>query len=371
MRVLYYTQGYGPHDERFLTALANTSHEVLLLRALPDSNISLPAGIVEVGLQGGLSTIPMGIRRQLQRFRRVITTHQPDLVHAGPMHGPAFIAALAGFSPLVSMSWGYDMQLDVKKLTSKIAIRHTLRKSTIFTGDCRVVAEKAQEFGFPRERIHIFPWGVDLAHFSPGATDVIRQQLGWQEHFVFLSNRSLEPKYGVDVLLDAFINAAQTNPNLRLLLYGKGSMENELRQQVLSAGMQSRVHFGGFASRDELPGVYCSADVFITASHCDGSSVSLMEALACGCPVIVSDIPANLEWVQEGKQGWIFRDGDSTALAQKILDAAAYGELDRLSANTRKLAETKADWSRNFPVLLEAYLHALEIHSATSSTGEK
>lgn len=285
------------------------------------------------------------------------------------MNSPAFIAALAGFKPLVSMSWGYDMQLDVQKLSSRIAIQHTLRKSTIFTGDCQVVADKAIEFGFPSERIHLFPWGVDLAHFNPDGEATIRQQLGWQNAFVFLSNRSMESKYGVDILVSAFIEAEKSNPNLRLLLYGKGSQENSLRERISAAGITGKVHFGGFVSRAELPAIYRSADVFITASHCDGSSVSLMEALACGKPVIASDIPANLEWVFAGEQGWIFRDAHSEELTRKMLSASTSPEINHMGENARRLAEKKADWSRNFPVLLEAYQHALEIHNATFKEG--
>ena len=314
MKVLYFTNDYSPHDERFLTALAGTSHEVLLLRAKPTSRVNLPPGIHEVGLSNEFEHKHDGIFKLLKRFRRVIAEHKPDLVHAGPMNGPAFIAALAGFSPLVSMSWGYDMQLDVQKLFSRIAIKHTLKKSTIFTGDCQVVADKAIEFGFPRDRIHIFPWGVDLAHFNLQGEAPVRQQLGWTDNFVFLCNRSMEPKYGVDIVVRAFIEAVKINPNLRLLLYGKGSLEGELRQWISAAGFEDKVFFGGFVSRAELPGIYRSADVFITASHCDGSSVSLMEALACGRPVIASDIPANLEWVKEDEQGWVFRDSKSDGI---------------------------------------------------------
>ena len=63
------------------------------------------------------------------------------------------------------------------------------------------------------------------------------------------------------------------------------------------------------------------ADLYISPSHVDGSSVSLMEALACGLPCLVSDIPANQEWVREGENGWLFPDGDDERLAGKILAA--------------------------------------------------
>jgi glycosyltransferase involved in cell wall biosynthesis len=81
-----------------------------------------------------------------------------------------------------------------------------------------------------------------------------------------------------------------------------------------------------------------------------------MEALASGLPVVVSDIPGNLEWVEEGKQGWLFKDGNAQDFTQKILLAARQLDLlDPMKTGNRALAEQRADWKKNFPVLLEAY----------------
>jgi len=104
------------------------------------------------------------------------------------------------------------------------------------------------------------------------------------------------------------------------------------------------------------PRWYRMADLYISPSHVDGSSVSLMEALACGLPALVSDIPANQEWVAEGVNGWLFPDGDAEALAAGILAAAAERKkLPRIGRAARRSAEQRADWKKNFAKLLEAY----------------
>ena len=98
------------------------------------------------------------------------------------------------------------------------------------------------------------------------------------------------------------------------------------------------------------------ADVYISPSHVDGSSVSLMEALACGLPCLVSDIPANKEWVVENENGWLFRDGDAEHLAQKILAAVAQRQsLPEIGQASRRSAELRADWKRNFEKLSVVY----------------
>jgi glycosyltransferase involved in cell wall biosynthesis len=160
----------------------------------------------------------------------------------------------------------------------------------------------------------------------------------------------------VDVLAKAFVKVAQKNPNVSLLLLGGGSQAQTLRRIFLNGGVLDRVQFGGQISQTDLPRWYHMADLYISPSHVDGSSVSLMEALACGLPALVSDIPANKEWVREGVNGWLFPDGDADALADKILTVTTRRKnLPEVAVAARKSAEERADWKKNFAVLLKAY----------------
>jgi glycosyltransferase involved in cell wall biosynthesis len=87
-----------------------------------------------------------------------------------------------------------------------------------------------------------------------------------------------------------------------------------------------------------------------------------MEALACGKPVLVSDIPGNKEWITPGTQGWLFPDGDVNALAGGIITAFDQRQqLAGMGQAARSLAEQRADWTRNFKILLDAYEMALGI----------
>lgn len=311
-----------------------------------------------------LLNAPHGInqtRVHVQNFQRLVEVLKPDLVHSGPVHGPAYIAARAGFHPLVSMSWGSDLLYDANRsIQARFRCRYTLHHTDIFVGDCQSVADKAIKMGFPQERIFSFPWGVDLQHFTPAGDASLREKLGWQKNFVLLSSRSFEEIYGVDVIIRAFSLAVKRCPEMRLLLLGRGSLESNLRKMVNSAGISGNVHFATFTPLEDLPDIYRSADVYVSASHSDGSSVSLMEALACGTPAVVSNIAGNLEWIEEGKNGWIFRDNDSQDLAEKMSSAYEKMNLVSMRKAARTTAEKRADWSRNFPILLEAYQAAIE-----------
>ena len=125
----------------------------------------------------------------------------------------AFLAALSGFRPLVSMSWGSDLLQGCGPQAALTAGSHAIpcARSTVLVGDCQAVRDKAASFGFPAAKSFIFPWGIDLERFSPGeaaggngADSSARARLGWQDNFVVLSLRSWEPVYGVDVMLRGF-----------------------------------------------------------------------------------------------------------------------------------------------------------------------
>jgi len=374
LKVLYFSRDYTPHDHRFLSALAQTPHTIYYLRLERQSrqleDRPLPPQVEQVVWQGGRQ--PVGWRdypRLLADLRRVIRRLQPDVIHAGPIQSAAFLAALSGFHPLVSMSWGSDLLLDADRSAwMRWVTRFTLRRTTVLAADCRTVLEKAAQFGFPPQRVVLFPWGVELARFQPGRADAFRARRGWQDAFVVLSLRTWEPLYGVDVVARGFARAARQNPRLRLLLLGGGSQAGLIRSIFEQEGVQEQVFFGGQVNGDDLPQYYQAADLYVSASHSDGSSVSLMEALASGLPVLVSDIPSNREWITPGREGWLFADGDDRALSEGILRAAGQPEgLKEMRLAARRLAEERANWQVNFQRLLDAYQLALEIEQSSAS----
>lgn len=367
MRVLYFSRDYTPHDHRFLSALAESGQEAMFLR-LERSNRqlesrALPGEVTQLLWRGGQKPFAWrDLPGCVLALRNVVRDVRPDVIHAGPLQTCAFIAALAGAQPLVSMSWGSDLLVDAhKNAWMKRITRYTLRRSRGLVGDCRAVQEAAAGFGFPRERVTLFPWGVDLKKFAPSGEDGgLRARLGWQKCFVVLSLRSWEPIYGVDVVVKAFARAAEVEPRLRLLLLGSGSLAGRIQGLLHEHDLYERVHLGGQVGQDELPHYYQAADLYVSASHSDGSSVSLLEALASGLPALVSDIPGNREWVDE-RVGWLFPDGDAETLAHGLLRAVeGEGERTAMGRNARARAEERADWEKNFGKLLAAYRQALD-----------
>ncbi len=299
MRVLYFSKDYTPHDHRFLSALAENEHEVFYLKLEHNprqtEDRTVPSRIHHVLWEGGKGSFRWrDVPRLTLDLKRVIKEIKPDLIHAGPIQTCAFLAVLSGFHPILTMSWGFDLMQDAERnLWMKWVTSYTLKRSTFFTSDAEITRDKAIAYGMNRDRTVVFPWGVDLKHFSAGQLSVGKKtQNVRRKSFTLFCNRSWEPRYGVDVLARAFVKVANQREDVSLLLLNGGSQTNVIRQILMNGGVLDRVQFGGQVSQTDLPRWYHMANLYISPSHIDGSSVSLMEALACGLPALVSDIPA-------------------------------------------------------------------------------
>jgi glycosyltransferase involved in cell wall biosynthesis len=361
VKILYFSFDYVTHDHRFLKAISEGGHEVHYLRlqrsARQVEDRPVPPMVHQVLWAGGQGPFRWrDLPRLVKDFKRVVREIKPDLVHAGPIQTCAFIAALARFHPLFTMSWGFDLMEDAERnWRMKRITKYVLRNTDYFTSDAMITRDKAVAYGMRPDKTVVFPWGVDLQHFkpSPGRRLAAASQ---QPPIVLFCNRSWETRYGVDVLAKAFVKVAGQRPEVSLILLGGGSQGGAIRQTLQNGGALERVTFGGQISQTDLPRWYHMADIYISPSHIDGSSVSLMEALACGLPCLVSDIPANREWIEEEKNGWLFRDGDANHLAEKILAAIAQREKwPEMGRANRRSAQERADWKKNSAQLLKAY----------------
>jgi glycosyltransferase involved in cell wall biosynthesis len=357
MKLIYFSLGYSTHDYRFLKSISDGGHEVFFVQLEGNQrqveSRTMPEHVHQVIWKGGREPFRWGNLLKLTRdFRRIVKDLRPDLIHAGPIQTCAFIAVLSGFRPILTMSWGFDLMDDVhRNKWWEWVTKYVLRNTDFFTSDANVTKDKAVAYGMNPEKTVVFPWGVDLEHFS------VRKAEGRNaDGFVLFCNRSWETRYGVDVLARAFVKVAQQREDVRLILLGGGSQGANIRRILQSGGVEEYVTFGGQISQTDLPHWYHMADLYISPSHVDGSSVSLMEALACGLPCLVSDIPANKEWVFENENGWLFRDGDADHLAEKILAAMNQrGKLPEIGRSSRRSAEMRADWKKNAEALMNVY----------------
>src|SRR5262249_10145625 len=162
----------------------------------------------------------------------------------------------------------------------------------------------------------------------------------------------------------AFAQVRQTVPSARLVLAGDGSQSAKVKANLVRHGLTARAHLPGRISQSELPAYYQNADAYLSCSYCDGSSVSLMEALAAGLPVVATDIPGNREWIEHGVNGWLCPAGDTPAFARALATALNLDERQRsrMAERNRALARSRADWRMHAGTLQQTYRRALDTY---------
>lgn len=341
MKILYVSRSWTQHDQRFVAAWAALGADVD--HASVDS--------IE-----GLGPLDAASPRFGSQLAAHLRQFMPDVVHAGPLCDVAPVVANVWDGPLIAMSWGFDLMSEVELDTDACCrAKRVIARADRLVIDNDAPRNRAIALGALPSRIVQFPWGVDIEIFSPGVS-ALRRSLGWGPHLrVVLCTRRHEEVYGVELVIDAFVIAARQSNCLRLILAGGGSLTKLYKDLVRIAGMQDRVVFLGELDQQRLADAYRSADLYVSASHVDGTSISLLEAMATGVPVCVSNIPGNAEWVNGGT-GITFADGaidELTGVLQKFASGQLEGELPRRVATAMEVVRRRANWQQIIKELLQ------------------
>jgi len=207
--------------------------------------------------------------------------------------------------------------------------------------------KEIQKMGVRTEKISTFPMGIDQSFLEAGRKR--REKLNGQSHTV-LSNRNLLPLYNVSLLIRAIPMVLKEEPETKFLIAGDGIEKETLEREVKSLNINSSVRFLGRVPHEEMPYLLSQADIYVSTSLYDGASVSLLEAMGSGTFPIVTDIPANREWIIDGENGFLVPLNEERFLAEKILEAIRNRELlsESLKIN-ESIVEERALW----PVCIE------------------
>ena len=164
--------------------------------------------------------------------------------------------------------------------------------------------------------------------------------------------RSFEPVYAVHDFLRALPAVVHAQPDVRVLIIGRGSLEGALRQLADKLGLAPHLHRTGFVENSQLPQYLNAADLYVSSSLSDGTALSHLEAMACGLPVVLTDTPSSFEWVTDGHNGRIVPRQNPEALATAIVELLQDSEQRRAMARRNvAIARERADWDQNFAKL--------------------
>ena len=331
MRLVLLGDGESPHLLKWARALAD---RVELYAA---STRGFAAGFdaaVPVSRRIALQTRPVaaggnvGVLRVLPRLARWLRDIDADWIHAHYLTSHGTLAWLAkrvyGLrGQLVGSAWGSDILVApersavVRWVTSRV-----LRACALTTSDSAHMAARKRALG--AREVMVFPFGLDAL-----------PQDGFEksEH-LFFANRSLEPLYAPQRVLDVFAAASRLWPDAELVVANDGSLRGALRQASAAAAWGARVRFVGRLDAEAQAHWYRHARWYLSLPSSDSVSVSVLEAMAHGCVPVLSDLPANRELVRDGVNG---------VIAGK--DAAGVvAAMAALAPDAARIAQTNRDW---------------------------
>jgi glycosyltransferase involved in cell wall biosynthesis len=273
------------------------------------------------------------------RVRDIAAGFRPHVVNAHFVPNYGTIATRLGHHPWVLSTWGSDVMTDPdKSVFHRWRTRRALRSADWVTSDAAVMTEKIAGFGVAPDRILTFPYGVDTRLFCA-------PQAAPPDGPAIISIRKFEAVYSVATLVDAFSGVLDTLPGARLTLAGDGSLRGELTQRANDSAGADRIEMPGAFDHEEVPSLLARHHIYVSTATSDTTSVSLLEAMACGLFPVVTDIPANREWVEDGRGGLLFPPGDTAALRQALIRAwAESGQRQEARERNFEVIRSRALW---------------------------
>jgi len=284
---------------------------------------------------------PPGIRRLARYFRQ----HEAKVVH-GHMYRSNIPSTIAGrlarvpavFGQVHNVdSWDSGRQVLVDRIVSR------WRKGTI-TVSKAVQKDVMKRLGVAEEQAPVLYNGIDVEAFRPQSEkgDELRREWGaGEDQVVFVVPARLHPQKNPAGVIEAMSRvASQWGEDAPLLCFaGGGKMGKELECLAREKGWGEHIRFLG--PQDDMARIYNAADAVVLSSFKEGFSNAVVEGLACGKPVIASDVGGNAEAISGERFGWIHPAGDTEKLAEQMLHACHLGRdgLAGMSADCRGRAE--------------------------------
>lgn len=363
MRIAFLGDGSMTHVQRWASYFDGRGHDVLLLTFEEVAECPVHCRRVKkilptklLGYVGALGSI----KSELEYFR-------PDIVNAIYVGGYGFIGALSGFRPLVVSAIGSDLLVDYpSSFVHRAQIRYALNRADLVTTDAALLTRTVVSTGVPTDRIVEVLFGIDDSLFHPDPAPTERKG----EPNRIVSTRNLDEIYDIGTLIDAFPMILERS-QAELVICGDGPDRSLLEKRASALGAGKNITFRGRLKPEAIASELERADVYVSTSRSDSTSVSLLEAMACGLPPVITDIEANREWITDGENGLLFPVGDSRALAEAVVRMLTDGALAaRARERNLRLVKEKALWKDNMQKI-ETEFTRLTAALRTATAGEE
>jgi glycosyltransferase involved in cell wall biosynthesis len=362
-KLVYAHDGTSTYDELFLNAL-RVKYDIYVL-TFHHSPTCIPPGIKAIKMRELIPETNLhpfeGMRKHLLTLIRARTLKKnlirikPDVLIGCWASTYGFYSAYSNFHPFILFIWGSDVLIFPKKyFPLKPLVTYSIKKADAIVVDSDVQKEAAIELGCDPQKIVKFPW-VSLNGFSENQKGrvKIRRECGWSDdNTVVVSLRHHKPIYGVEYLVDAIPQILKKNRSIRFLILGEGPLTENFKLRVDKFIKSGEVKFVGTVPHRNITDYLSAADIYVSTSFSDGTSASLLEAMACSLPPVVTEIDGNKEWIRDGVNGLLVPVADSKSIAEKILSLASDHKLRKtLQVEAEETVRTRVNWNENIDKL--------------------
>lgn len=277
---------------------------------------------------------PFSVRKSNRELRKLLQHLRPAVVHIHQINRLAYFVARQCSKlgiPVLSTAWGGDVLLiPQQNHFYRFLVRKTLERSQIVTADSHEMIEAMKVLHPALNKYVHLQYGIDLIVPLP------------KEKLVY-SNRLHKKLYRIDRIIDYMKEFREEHADWKLIIGATGSETDALKQKVLDMGMNDCVEFVGWLERRDNQNWYARSTIYISIPESDGTAVSLLEAMSAACIPVVPDLNVSREWIEDGINGVIEKEGKNPLLEALQLETDELASMNRLKveeqAERRKCTE--------------------------------
>lgn len=285
-------------------------------------------------------------------IRKIIQTHQPDMVIAERTTSYGFMAAFTGVKPIAIAQQGRTdlwpengVLISLKKAIQKYAFK----KADLIHAWGPVMTVSMKALGVDMNKVLVLPKGIDTVKFNN------KKNIN-SDTITAIVTRSLMPEYRHDVILNAFGILHRKGIDFKLIIVGDGILYNSLKEFAQELQIGDKVEFTGLVPNTKLPELLQQSNFYISMPITEGLSASLFEAMAAHCYPIVTDIAGNQSWIIHRKNGQLIAIDDSEMLADELLWSFENKETrENAIIQNRQFVEDHVNYTINMKFIADKY----------------
>jgi L-malate glycosyltransferase len=350
LHIVIFANERSIHTRRWVLGLRGLGHQVDLITFYKDTDHDI--GGIDLGVSSKAEYL-----LKVGKLREIVKKLQPDIFHAHYASSFGFLASFVKHPRKVLSVWGEDIiAFPQRSFINKKIVQKSLADAHQITATSEFLERVTRTFPIKLPPITVIPFGIDLNQFSfverkPQA----EIKIGIAKH--------LEAQYGIDTLIKAFQILTGTAGNIRLIIAGKGTRENEYKQLVKGLGLEGIIDFIGPLEHSKVPEFLRSVDIAAMPSRFDDESfgVAALEASATGLPVVATRVGGIPEVVVDGVTGFLAEKEDEMQIAKYLERLVKDPDLRiRMGLAGRKMVAERYRWEDNLQSMQNLYYGILK-----------